>query len=121
LRWLKSDGEFGPPGNYGTKYRDWARKFALAQKRERHFGRCWQIEPKAGAEAMSLYVLDAVLWIFGIRGPVPRDGDFPARPNRPPLAPNPSRLMRILATAVVAIAILSLILSAAVWLAIKSL
>jgi hypothetical protein len=69
---------------------------------------------------MSLYVLDVVFWIFGIRGPVPRDGDFPARPNKPPLAPNGSRLMRVLAAAVVAVAILSLVLWAA-WLAIKSL
>jgi hypothetical protein len=70
---------------------------------------------------MSLYVLDAILWIFGIRGHVPHDGDFPARPNKSPLVPNANRLMRILAAAVVAIAILSLVLWAAVWLTIRSL
>ncbi len=69
---------------------------------------------------MSLYVLDVVFWIFGVRGHIPHDGDFPARPNKSPLTPNTSRLMRILA-AVVAIAILSLVLWALVWLAIKSL
>jgi hypothetical protein len=74
---------------------------------------------KAGAEAMSLYVLDVVFWIFGIRGHIPHDGDFPARPNKPPLTPNASRLMPVLAAAV-AIAILALVLWAAVWFAIKS-
>jgi hypothetical protein len=69
---------------------------------------------------MSPYVLDVVLRIFGIRGHVPRDGDFPARPDRSPLAPNASRLMRVLAAAVVAITILALVLWAAVWFAIKS-
>ena len=68
---------------------------------------------------MSLYVLDVVFWIFGIRGHIPQDGDFPARPDRSPLAPNASRLMRVLAAAVVAIAFLSLVLWAAVWLAIR--
>jgi hypothetical protein len=68
---------------------------------------------------MSLYVLDVMLWIFGIHGHVPRDGDFPARPNRSPLTTNAGTLMRVLA-AIVAVAILSLVLWAALRLAIKS-
>jgi hypothetical protein len=68
---------------------------------------------------MSLYVLDVVFWIFGIRGRVPRNGDFPARPDRSPFVPNANRLMRVLAAAVVAMALLSLIVWAAVWLALK--
>jgi hypothetical protein len=67
---------------------------------------------------MSPYVLDAVFWIFGIRGHVPQDGDFPARPNKPPLAAHASRLMLVLAVFVATI-FLSLILWAAVWLALK--
>jgi hypothetical protein len=69
-----------------------------------------------GAEAMSLYVLDAVCWMIGIRGHVPPNGDFPAGPNEPSLGTNTNRLMRVLAAAVLAIAVLSLVLGAAVWL-----
>jgi hypothetical protein len=71
---------------------------------------------------MDLYVMDVVFWmIFGIRGHVPRDGDFPARPDRSPLASNASRLMRVLAIVVMAIAFLLLVLWAGVWFAIRSL
>jgi hypothetical protein len=69
-----------------------------------------------GAEAMSLYILDAVCWMIGIRGHVPPDGDFPAGPNEPSLGTNTSRLMRLLAAVVLIIAVLSLVLGAAVWL-----
>ena len=68
---------------------------------------------------MGLYVLDAVFWMIGIRGHVPPNGDFPAGPNEPSLGTNTNRLMRILAAAVLAIALLSLVLWAAVWLSPK--
>jgi hypothetical protein len=69
---------------------------------------------------MSLYVLDAVFWILGIRGQVPNDRDLPPRPNRsPPLASSASRLMRVLVAAMVAVAFLSLVLWVAVWLSLK--
>jgi hypothetical protein len=68
---------------------------------------------------MGLYVLDAVFWMIGIRGHVPPNGDFPAGPNEPSLGANPNRLMRVLAAAVLAIAFLSLVIWAAVWLSLK--
>jgi hypothetical protein len=113
LRWLKSDSEFRSPPPRGNT--DQAGKLALAQSAEGIFGRCWQIALEAGAEAMSPYVLDVVLQIFGIRGHVPRDGDLPARPNRPPLATNAGTLMRVLAASVLTIAFLSVVL----WLAVR--
>jgi hypothetical protein len=69
-----------------------------------------------GAEAMSLYILDAVCWMIGIRGHVPPNGDFPSGPNEPSLGTNTNRLMRLLAAVVLIIAVLSLVLGAAVWL-----
>ena len=66
---------------------------------------------------MSLYVLDIVLFIFGIRAHIPQHDDSGAGPN--PLAGSTNRLMRILAAAVVTVLLLSLVLWAAVWLAIK--
>jgi hypothetical protein len=69
-----------------------------------------------GAEVMSLYILDAVCWMIGIRGHVPPDGDFPSGPNEPSLGTNTSGLMRLLAAIVLIIAVLSLVLGAAVWL-----
>ena len=69
---------------------------------------------------MSLYVLDLVLFIiFGIRGHIPQNDDSGAGPNRSSFARSTNRLMRILATAVVVVLLLSLVLWAAVWLAIK--
>jgi hypothetical protein len=68
---------------------------------------------------MSLYVLDAVLWIFGIRGHIPQNGDFGASRSESPFAANTSTLMRVLAAVVVSVVLLSLVLWAAVWLAIK--
>jgi hypothetical protein len=67
---------------------------------------------------MSLYVLEAVFRVFGIRGHVPHDGDFPG-PGKPPPAANSNRLMRVLATAIVAIALLALLLWGTVWLSLK--
>jgi hypothetical protein len=68
---------------------------------------------------MSLYILDAVIWILGIRGHIPQNGDFGAGPNRSSLAGNANRLMLVLAAFVAVVALLSLVLWAAVWLAIK--
>jgi hypothetical protein len=68
---------------------------------------------------MGLYVLEAVFWIFGIRGHSPQHGGFGSGPTRSSFAANTSTLMRILAACVAAVALLSLVLWAAVWLAIK--
>jgi hypothetical protein len=70
---------------------------------------------------MSLFVLDAIFRVFGIRGHIPGHDDFQGGPDKPSLAANTGRLMRILAVVVVVVALLSLVLWAAVWLAIKSL
>jgi hypothetical protein len=68
---------------------------------------------------MSLFLLDAVLWIFGIRGHIPLNEDFPAGRNQSSFAANSGTLIRVLAVVVVSVGILSLVLWAAVWLAIR--
>ena len=68
---------------------------------------------------MSLFVLDAVLWIFGIRGHIPQNDGFPAGRGGSSFIANSATLMRVLAVAVISIAVLSLALWAAVWLAIQ--
>jgi hypothetical protein len=68
---------------------------------------------------MGLFMLDAVLWTFGIRGHVPQDDGFPDGRDGSSFAANTSKLMRILAAAVISVVFLSLVLWAAVWLAIK--
>lgn len=65
---------------------------------------------------MSLFVLDAILWIFGIRGHIPQNDGLPAGRSG---AANTARLLRVLAVAVLSVAVLALALWAAVWLAIK--
>jgi hypothetical protein len=74
---------------------------------------------RIGAEAMSLYVLDAVLWIFGIRGHIPQHDDF--RPGRgaSSLADSHNPLARMLAAFALSVVFLSLALWATVWLAIR--
>jgi hypothetical protein len=67
---------------------------------------------------MGLSVLDLVLWIFGIRGHIPRDGAFGGGPHHSSLSGSNS-LMRVFAAAVFAVALLSLAIWAAVWLAIR--
>jgi hypothetical protein len=69
---------------------------------------------------MSLFVLEAIFWVFGVRGHIPGHDDFHGGPDRSSLTAN-SRLMRILAIFFVVAAVLSLVVWAAVWLAIKSL
>jgi hypothetical protein len=77
------------------------------------------IERSIGAWAMSLFVLDAILWIFGIRGHIPQNDGFPAGRGQSSFAANTATLMRVLAAAVISVVVLSLALWAAVWLAIK--
>ena len=67
---------------------------------------------------MNLFVLDAFIWILGIRGHIPRDGGSPAGRGQS-FAPSLSPLLRVLAVAIISIACLSLALWSAVWLAIK--
>ena len=68
---------------------------------------------------MSLFLLDAVLWIFGIRGHLPQHDGLPASRSGSSFAAKTATLMRVLAVAVVSVAFLSLVLWAAVWLAIR--
>jgi len=68
---------------------------------------------------MSLYGLDALLWIAGIRGHIPHHDDFGAGRSGSSIAANSGTLMRVLAAVVVVAAALSLVLWAACWLAIK--
>ena len=68
---------------------------------------------------MSLFMLDAVLWVFGIRGHIPQNDGFPNGRGGSSFAANTATLMRVLAAAVVSVVFLSLLLWAAVWLAIK--
>jgi hypothetical protein len=77
------------------------------------------IECHIGAEAMSLHVLDAVTWILNIRGHIPQNGDFGPVPGESSFGANRGILIRVLAAFVVTVALLSLALWAAVWLAIK--
>ena len=67
---------------------------------------------------MNLFVLDAIFWILGIRGHIPRDNGFPAGRGQS-LAAGPNLLIRVVAVTIISIACLSLALWSAVWLAIK--
>jgi hypothetical protein len=77
------------------------------------------IARQIGAAAMTMYVLDAVLWMIGIRGHVPRNGDFGDGSSDSSPAPHTGRLVWIRAAIVVSVALLSLAMWAAVWLAIR--
>jgi hypothetical protein len=68
---------------------------------------------------MSLYVLDALIWILGIRGHIPRGGDFGPVPGQSPLSAGSGTLMRAIAVFAVVVTCLSLLLWMAVWLVIK--
>jgi hypothetical protein len=67
---------------------------------------------------MNLWVLNLVTWMLGIRGHIPRDGDFGGGRGHSSLAAS-GTLMRILAVGVLCAALLSLTLWAVVWLTIK--
>jgi hypothetical protein len=69
---------------------------------------------------MSLFVLDTIFWILGIRGHIPGHDDFHGGPHKSSFVSNP-RLMWILVVFVLVVALLSLAVWAAVWLAIRSL
>jgi hypothetical protein len=66
---------------------------------------------------MSLYVLDALLSIIGIRGHVPHYDAF--RPGDNESSPGTGLLLRVLAAFVISIVVLSLVLWTAVWLTIR--
>jgi hypothetical protein len=78
-----------------------------------------RIERQIGAEAMSLYVLDAFIWILGIRGHIPQSGAFNPVPDRPSFGASTGKLMRALAVFAAMVALLSLLLWLGVSLAIK--
>ena len=66
---------------------------------------------------MGLFVLEALLRIFGIRGHIPHHDGSPAGGGGSPSATRPG--IWVLAAVAVSILALSLILWAAVWLAIR--
>jgi hypothetical protein len=68
---------------------------------------------------MSLYVLDAAIRILGIRGHIPQHDNFHAASSGSSLGAASGAAIRILAAAVASLAFLSLVLWAAVWLAIR--
>ncbi len=68
---------------------------------------------------MSLFVLDLVLWILGVRGHIPQNDGFRTGRAQASLADNGAVAIRVLAAAVLCVGFLSLSLWAAVWLAIK--
>jgi hypothetical protein len=74
---------------------------------------------QVGAEAMSLYILDAVLRILDIRGHIPQHGEFGASRHESLFAASTATLMQILASIVFPVGLLTLALWAAVWLALK--
>jgi hypothetical protein len=68
------------------------------------------------SRAMNPIVLEVVLWIFGIRGHIPQSGGYGIRHES---ALGAAALARVLGVSVATIAVLSLALWAAIWLAIK--
>ena len=68
---------------------------------------------------MSLYVLDAFIWILGIRGHIPQSGEFVPVAGRSSVGASAGALMRALAVFIAMVALLSLVLWLGVWLAIK--
>ena len=68
---------------------------------------------------MSLYVLDAFLWIIGVRGHIPQSGEFVRVAGQSSVGASTGALMRALAVFVGMVALMSLVLWLAVWLAIK--
>jgi hypothetical protein len=68
---------------------------------------------------MSLYVLDAFIWILGIRGHIPQSGEFSPLAGRSSVGASAGAAIRALAVFVGMVALLSLVLWLAVWLAIR--
>jgi hypothetical protein len=67
---------------------------------------------------MSHYVLDALIWILGIRGHIPQSGEFGVT-GRSSVGAGVGALMRALAAFVAMVAVLSLVLWLVVVLVIK--
>jgi hypothetical protein len=72
-----------------------------------------------GAEAMSLYVLDAVIRILEIRGHIPQQDNFHAASSGSSPGAASSVAVRIVAATLASLAFLALVLWAAVWCAIR--
>jgi hypothetical protein len=70
---------------------------------------------------MSLYFLDVVLWTFGIRDHIPPHYEFRAATGEFAPAVRTSKLMQVLAAFILSAAFLSLVMCAAVWIAIQPL
>ena len=68
---------------------------------------------------MSLYVLNAFIWILGIRGHIPQSGAFRPVPDQSSFGASTGRLIRALAVFVAMVTLLSLLLWLGVWLAVK--
>jgi hypothetical protein len=68
---------------------------------------------------MGLYVLDAVIWILGIRGHIPQQDNFHAASSGSPLGAASGAAIRIVAATVASLAFLALVLWATVWCAIR--
>ncbi len=68
---------------------------------------------------MSLYVLDAFIWILGIRGHIPQSGEFGRVADRASIGAGVGALMRALAVFTMMVAVMSLVLWLAVSFAIK--
>ena len=68
---------------------------------------------------MSLFVLDAFIWIIGIRGHIPQSGAFAPVPGQSSFGASTGKVMRALAVFFVMVAFLSLLLWLGVWLAMK--
>lgn len=66
---------------------------------------------------MASLALDIVLWLAGIRGPIPRFDDFRPVPVAPAAGTN--RLVRVLAIVAAVFAVLSLAIWGTVWIAIQ--
>jgi hypothetical protein len=82
-------------------------------------GKGWRRVGQTGAEAMSLYVLDVMIRILGIRGHIPQHDNFHAAQGGSPLGAGDGTLLRVLIAVVASLAVLALLLWAAVWLAIR--
>jgi hypothetical protein len=68
---------------------------------------------------MSLYALDAFIWILGMRGHIPQAGEFAPVPGQSSFGVSTGKLIRALAVFFAMVAFMSLVLWLAVWLAIK--
>ena len=68
---------------------------------------------------MSHYVLDAFIWILGIRGHIPQSDEFGRVGARSSVGASAGALIRALAVFIGMVAFMSLVLWLGVWLAIK--